>query len=64
MFTAFRSRAFDGASKIALRGMCLRSLCTPSLWGLITMVEGREGEETKGEEFCGGCVMLVCGVEC
>ena len=38
MFTALRRRAFEGASKMAFRGMCLSILCTPSLWGLSTIV--------------------------
>ena len=38
MFTALARRALAGASNTLLRGMCWRTLCTPSLCGLITMV--------------------------
>ena len=34
MFTAFFSARLYGASKTAFNGMCFSTLCTPSLWGL------------------------------
>ena len=38
MFTALARRAFAGASNTLLRGMCWRTLWTPNLCGLITMM--------------------------
>ena len=56
MFTAFLKRALEGASNNALSGMCLRILCTPSLWGLSAMVDsvGCGGRDGRSMEWSGG----------